>query len=98
MRYTLAVIVKALAQHAAVEYGLRYRSLLVQWGYTFKAIICLLLNREHKTYEDYPVTVAWIDGGSGWSEFGTQYWNERFCVGYGVFAGWWYEIKQDSNI
>lgn len=94
---TLTIIRKALKQHCNVTYGLKHSRAHLQWFYTFKAIICLLLNLEGNLRTDYPVTVAWTDGGSGWGERGTVYWGERFAVGWGVFSAWRYALLQDSS-
>jgi hypothetical protein len=94
MRY----IWKALRQHSNVERGLRYAPSWQRWLYTFKAIICFVLDRQPKSYEDYPVVIAWTDGGSFWSEYGTAYWSECLVVGHGLRRGWWYALDQDSSL
>lgn len=91
------VIVKAVQQHCDVEHGLKYSRFDRQWLYTLKAVMCILLGREGGFREDYPVVVAYTDGGSGSGEYGTVYWCEYLAVGWGLWRGWHYSLYQDAS-
>lgn len=78
------------------EYSL-YR--IEKWFYTFKAIICLLLNREPNQYRygDF-IYVATIRGGVYYPPSEpTVYWAEWQVVGIGLFKNWWAMQYSDSD-
>lgn len=92
----VVLISAALRQHGA-KGNLIYSAWMSRWFHTFKAIICILLNRYACSTADYPIVIAYVDGGKGWSEYGTMYWSESLVVGWGWRRGWWYALVQDSS-
>jgi hypothetical protein len=97
MRTTLNYIGQALRQHSNVHNGMVYAPSWQRWLYTFKAVLCIILNRYRLYPYDYHVLIAYTDGGKSWSEYGTSYWSEWLYVGWGWRTGWWYSITSDSS-
>ncbi len=68
--------------------------------YRFKALICILLNREPAPdldiYEHVHVTYT---GGGSYAAPGepTVHWFQAIVVGYGVFRNWWCTEYSDSD-
>lgn len=98
LQFLCVVIPFAIKQHTNCSEGMPHQSAVIQWLYTAKAILCVVLSLELKMWVDYPVVVAWIDGGSYWSPDGTVHWGEKFCTGYGLFRGWWYQLETVSSL
>jgi hypothetical protein len=66
---------------------------LQRWFYTFKAIVCLLMNRKTDLWaEDCISTVAYWDYHGGYRDS----W-EQLAVGRGVFKNWHYDVYQNSS-
>ncbi|MDD2765855.1 MAG: hypothetical protein PHE83_17980 [Opitutaceae bacterium] len=78
---------------------------LVRWFYTFKALVCVWLDREftptpddyeyHYGFEDWH-DIAALGGGEGWTEFGAGGWVELLRVPAGVLRRWQYIVVQES--
>ncbi|MBA3867769.1 MAG: hypothetical protein H0X30_01295 [Anaerolineae bacterium] len=70
--------------------------------YRLKALLCCIFNREpdvNVNFYDYThVTLTYTNGGSAWSEFGTNHWSEAIAVGGGIFRNWWCTYYQDSSV
>jgi hypothetical protein len=93
-------IFKALRQRCKHEreYLLRPHE---RWFYTFKAIVCLILNRElpFRGYIDPPIHVAIVGSWQGYNwEFGVpSYAYEALATAHGAFKDWGYCIYGDGT-
>lgn len=69
--------------------------------YRLKALLCFILNRDPgcdvNVYDPTHVLLTYTGGGSGWSEYGTNYWFEAIGVGGGVFGNWWVTYFEGSS-
>lgn len=74
------------------------------WYYTFKAIVCVLLDLRGNVYCSYGEdAVEGVDSIAIWNvhalggEYGGEGWTV-LAVGRGFFGGWQYEISQDTSV
>jgi hypothetical protein len=70
--------------------------------YAFKAIVCLLLDRDKKNKSifdswDYIVVTCFGGGNSYIPEEPTQYYWDEFFVGYGIFSNWYFRLEMVST-
>jgi hypothetical protein len=81
-------ILDCVEQHCKYEHEC-YLTRRAQWGYTLKAIVCLILNRstEDPSFMD-SIAVAVYGVHAGNYEYGGEDWYE-WRVGCGIFTNWW---------
>jgi hypothetical protein len=87
-------ILDCIDQHCKYEHEY-YLNRRAQWGYTLKAILCLILNRttDAPMYEE-SIAVALYNFSDSY-EYGGKDWYE-WRVGCGVFTNWWAYEEMDG--